>query len=681
MDDGEGKSLSPGAQQQQDARQGRGSNLPKRAASALKPRFSRHRSANVNFLRQPEPKGSKVVDSNSPRPSSLGSLSLNNSRRPSVEQLSVPCDPRCPLSMPPGDMPPLLKFEGEPPPLPPTVDKPDPAAAGLSRPTVIECKSACTPRSSAPPSETPQEVYNIKHSQKRRLSLSVDACRTSKKLDRKPKKTIFEMTATDFLHSTRFDNFVGALILLNALTIGIQTDYAAKHITEEFPNVFQIIERVFLACFTLELSLKIHVQKLKFFCDSKTFIWNYFDLGVVGAQMVEEILTLITVNSSVKADQFRILRILRILRIVRILRVVRVLHLISELRTIVSSILGSFKSLGWTVVLLLLMIYIVSIYFTQTITDHHVSLKTAGVAHGANDVSLRYFFGSLFRTVLSLWQAMSGGADWDAMAGPLIDEVGPVTGVLFAGYIAFALLALMNVVTGVFVQTALQSAKDEEDTFLVDQVVKLFNNTRNSADIATITLNEIKQRLNDPAVAAEWKSINVQPQEAEYLFNLLDIEQAGEISFQEFLSGCLRLHGPSKSMDVLTVMQEARSAMRTWRMTSEKWTEVFQTHSDKMDQVLTHVAECATHVARLCQSVDFAAALQSRTQDRIGHIEKRIRGFEGSLSSVRIATSNLNRANEFIDTVLNPANDFIDSLIYRPAPLPADGAQAGEDEV
>jgi len=68
---------------------------------------------------------------------------------------------------------------------------------------------------------------------------------------------------------------------------------------------------------------------------------------------------------------------------------------------------------------------------------------------------------------------MSGGADWDSMAGPLI-EVHPLLGVAFAMFIAFALLALMNVVTGVFVQTALQNAKEQEDRFMEDQIRRLF---------------------------------------------------------------------------------------------------------------------------------------------------------------------------------------------------------------
>merc|ERR1711937_269472 len=107
---------------------------------------------------------------------------------------------------------------------------------------------------------------------------------------------------------------------------------------------------------------------------------------------------------------------LRTLRLVRILRVVRVLHLISELRTIISSITGSFKSLGWTVVLLTLIIYIVGVYFTQSIADHVLEMVEAEQTLDERETNLQYFFGSLGRSLLSLWQAMSGGADWDQMA-------------------------------------------------------------------------------------------------------------------------------------------------------------------------------------------------------------------------------------------------------------------------
>jgi len=266
----------------------------------------------------------------------------------------------------------------------------------------------------------------------------------------------------------------------------------------------------------------------------------------------------------VDASSFRVLRVLRILRLVRILRVVRVLHLISELRAIVSSIVGSFRSLVWVVVLLLLMMYIVAVFFTQSITDHLVELKkTAEETNvpytlSAEEKILTTYFGGLARAILSLWQSMSGGMDWDMLAGPLFSKISFVTGFAFTAFIAFALLALMNVVTGVFVQTALLSARLEEDTFMQSQIVSLFNIADRNNQATVISWEEIMESLDDPKQAKEWKSIGVQAEDARYLFSLLDLAGTGTVAFEEFMGGCLRVSGDAKALDLLTVMQENR---------------------------------------------------------------------------------------------------------------------------
>jgi len=245
--------------------------------------------------------------------------------------------------------------------------------------------------------------------------------------------------------------------------------------------------------------------------------------------------------------------------LMRVLRVMRVLRLISELRTIVSSIVGSMKSLGWAILLLLLMIYIVGVFFTQQINQYMVELDPS-VAKNDKQIILNQYFGSLLRTILSLFQAMSGGIDWDSLADPLIREIHPALGFAFTAYIAFAILALLNVVTGVFVQTALQSARDEEDAFLTDQIISLFH-MRANAELAglgksaqTLTSYEVEEVLaNQGEAVKEWRAIDLKPEEAKYLFNLLDIERKGEVDFEEFLSGCLRLKGSAKSIDMLAV--------------------------------------------------------------------------------------------------------------------------------
>merc|ERR1719414_562380 len=102
---------------------------------------------------------------------------------------------------------------------------------------------------------------------------------------------------------------MGSMILLNALTIGLQTDYASRNVTNEFPPFYPNVSRVFCAVFTIELALRIYVSRRNFFCKrEKNVLWNYFDLTVVGAQILDE--SLLALAATVKLDftHFRLVR-------------------------------------------------------------------------------------------------------------------------------------------------------------------------------------------------------------------------------------------------------------------------------------------------------------------------------------------------------------------------------------
>lgn len=436
-----------------------------------------------------------------------------------------------------------------------------------------------------------QQIKINNRESRARISISRERARVDAKT--KAEKPVCQMSVSELIRTPLFDNIVGSIILLNAAVIGCQTDYNAREQTDHVPLVFYIFEQFFAAWFTLELVLRIYVFKCRFFkpC-SEGWVWNYFDFFVVMAQLLEVFFELVARSSSIDAGNFRVLRVLRILRLVRILRVVRVLHLISELRTIVSSIVGSFRSLVWVVVLLLLMIYIVAVFFTQSITDVVVELKKDGKSFDKDEglTTLTEYFGSLGRAILSLWQAMSGGLDWDTLAWPLFKDISITTGFAFAAFIAFALLALMNVVTGVFVQTALLSAREEEDSFMASQIIALFNIADKDGS-ATISWQEIVESLDDPQMAKEWKSIGVQAADARYLFKLLDLEGKGEVAFEEFMGGCLRLSGGAKAIDVLTIMQEARKnedkSEQNWEALTTALVDVHETVKNSQADIST----------------------------------------------------------------------------------------------
>lgn len=352
------------------------------------------------------------------------------------------------------------------------------------------------------------------------------------------------------VNSVGFDISTGALIAVNALWIGIQTDIMAQRGKDKaIPDYFRVTDSLFAVLFSLELCLRLYVSRWGFFTE-KGRMWNLFDTLLVAAQLTEEAMAWDDVirgnTTGGNSTNFSFMRILRVLRFIRVLRLVRIVRLIGELRTIVCSIAGSLKSLGWTICLLTLLIYVVGIYFTQLVADH-----------GAEDKELVNFFGSLARSLLSLFAAFTGGVDWDQVASPLIDTIHPFCGVVFALYIAFAVLAMMNVVTGVFVESALMTARHDKDVDLVNTLREVFMKTDEDAT-GTIEWAEFERHIQDPQMEVIFKAVDLDRSEARGLFELIDVEDKGEISREEFIMGCLRLKGPAKALDLATLMYDVK---------------------------------------------------------------------------------------------------------------------------
>merc|ERR1719210_1762154 len=117
----------------------------------------------------------------------------------------------------------------------------------------------------------------------------------------------------------------------------------------------------------------------------------------------------------------------------------------------------------------------------------------------------------------------------------------------------------MNVVTGIFVQNAIERADEVERMNKVEQARKLFKiiDLNNNGHI---TFEELEAHLETPEVVDFFKGIDVDISDAKHLFDLLDFDDNGSLEFEEFLSGCIRLQGPAKALDMLIVHRDTRQA-------------------------------------------------------------------------------------------------------------------------
>merc|ERR1719463_908293 len=117
-----------------------------------------------------------------------------------------------------------------------------------------------------------------------------------------------------------------------------------------------------------------------------------------------------------------------------------------------------------------MVVYILGVYFTQVVSDHTLSKmqQHPDAELDENQKLLDIHFGSLSKSCFALFQSVTGGIDWDAAARPLF-EIGWTSGTVFTIYIIFTVLAVLNVVTGIFVDTALKSAKADKDICMLNQ--------------------------------------------------------------------------------------------------------------------------------------------------------------------------------------------------------------------
>merc|ERR1711920_839285 len=107
--------------------------------------------------------------------------------------------------------------------------------------------------------------------------------------------------------------------------------------------------------------------------------------------------------------------------------------------------------------LLFMMIYVASICFTQMVAEFGLDDPAAV---GEDTDAFRYY-GALWRSGLSLYQAITGGVSWGELLKPFFEQNSSMAiamVVLFCVYISFGLFAMLNVITGVFVESALSSA-------------------------------------------------------------------------------------------------------------------------------------------------------------------------------------------------------------------------------
>lgn len=384
----------------------------------------------------------------------------------------------------------------------------------------------------------------------------------------------------DFIESNNFDLFFGVAIMTNVLVIGAQIEVQSWDVrSTDLPVPFFVINQAYAMLFFAELCLRVLCAGRVFFyiTDRSKAFWNYLDFAIVGSSIFELVLGIVLSISGEKRDSQEgpggtVLRVLRVMRVLRVLRVIKVVKFVRALSELVSSIFSTLRSLMWSLALLVMIIYMFGILFSDQVIGYLAAFPPREeLLEGSTEAALYTYFGSLHISMHTLFRCITGGHDWGDVSDTLI-HIDWALGYLFNVYLSFCYFAVLNVMTAVFCQRAIESAEQDQDNMLQKMLAERAKHRKlaqslflvfDSCRDETITLMEFEQVYSDEKVQAMFQTLDLNASDAWTLFKLLDHEGNGDINVEEFIAGCMRLRGPAKAMDIACVMDENRRITNT----------------------------------------------------------------------------------------------------------------------
>lgn len=227
-----------------------------------------------------------------------------------------------------------------------------------------------------------------------------------------------QQRVTAFVDNARVQHTLLALILINAVTLGLET---VPSVMAAAGGAVQFLDRAILMVFVVEIALRLFAHRLAFFKDG----WSVFDFIVVSIALLPA------------SGPFSVLRALRVLR------VLRVLSFVPSMRKIVGALVKSLNGMLSIAMVLVLLYYVAAVMATKLFGE-----------------AFPDWFGSLGSSLYTLFQIMTLESWSMGIARPVMAEF-PYAWAFFVPFILIATFTMLNLFIAVIVN-AVQSMHDEE---------------------------------------------------------------------------------------------------------------------------------------------------------------------------------------------------------------------------
>ena len=222
----------------------------------------------------------------------------------------------------------------------------------------------------------------------------------------------------DFIEGRHAQIVITTLIILNAITLGLET---SAEVMASYGAVLHAFDMLVLGVFVIEIAVKIIGRGFGFFKDG----WNVFDFVIVG-------IALLPASGP-----------LAVLRALRVLRVLRLMSVVPQMRTVIQALIIAIPGMVSIVGLITLIFYVAAVLATNFFGR-----------------SFEEWFGSVGASMYSLFQIMTLESWSMGIVRPVMVEF-PHAWAFFVPFILITSFAVINLFIGVIVD-AMQTHHAEE---------------------------------------------------------------------------------------------------------------------------------------------------------------------------------------------------------------------------
>jgi hypothetical protein len=224
-----------------------------------------------------------------------------------------------------------------------------------------------------------------------------------------------------------------------------------------------------------------------------------------------------------------------------------------------------------------IVLYIFGLTFMQGVVGYlarendKFTTDAARSAFAVEMAALEKNYGSIANTCWTLMSAVTGGVDWNDASEP-IEMTNWYYKWYFLFYVLFVFMCLLNVLTGIFVNVAMQATQMNREIAIdeaiqnrdsiVKEVIELFLEADTDGSGA-LSFDEFQEFLADEKIKAFFMALELDMASSTRIFHLLDESGDGSIDAHEFVEGCIDLRGFARKVDITLLQREFHKKLDT----------------------------------------------------------------------------------------------------------------------